>query len=297
MTTTVYLAGPMRGITDYNYPLFFSVADRLRAMGYKVENPAQNCGITLSLAVYNATHTSKQFADYMKADLCNLSRADAICLLPGWRSSQGARLEYHIAMELGMPTFRWDGENMLPLVTVVGLAGYARSGKDSAAKALISAGYQRLALADLVRRALEAINPWIPEVGMSLSDALNKYTWDFLKSAYPGVRQLLQRCGTEAGRNLLGEDVWVNALLSRMEDGGRYVVTDIRFRNEVAAVLRLGGQVVRITRPGRGPVNDHASEHDLDDVYLPVVHNDGSLQHLQENLLMALDGRLFEVSV
>ncbi len=42
------------------------------------------------------------------------------------------------------------------------------------------------------------------------------------------------------------------------------VVSDMRYRNEAQAIRHRGGVLIRIERPGVGPINDHISEHDLD---------------------------------
>lgn len=87
----VYVAGPMTGIVDFNYPAFNAVADQLRALGYEVENPADH-GIV----------EGAQWADYMAYDLTRLGLRGVIALLPGWEKSQGAKLEVLIAERLGM---------------------------------------------------------------------------------------------------------------------------------------------------------------------------------------------------
>lgn len=87
----VYVAGPMTGIADFNYPAFNAVADQLRARGYEVENPADH-GIV----------EGAQWADYMAYDLTRLGLCGMIALLPDWEKSQGARLEVLIAEKLGM---------------------------------------------------------------------------------------------------------------------------------------------------------------------------------------------------
>ncbi|MFK9003978.1 DUF4406 domain-containing protein [Pseudomonas pergaminensis] len=87
----VYVAGPMTGIADFNYPAFNAVADQLRALGYEVENPADN-GIV----------EGAQWADYMAYDLTRLGLCGVIALLPDWEKSQGAKLEVLIAERLGM---------------------------------------------------------------------------------------------------------------------------------------------------------------------------------------------------
>ena len=87
----VYVAGPMTGIEDFNYPAFNSMADKLRGQGYEVENPADH-GV-----VEGAT-----WSDYMAYDLTRLGLCGVIALLPGWERSEGAKLEVQIAHRLGM---------------------------------------------------------------------------------------------------------------------------------------------------------------------------------------------------
>ncbi|WP_370599595.1 DUF4406 domain-containing protein [Pseudomonas nitroreducens] len=87
----IYLAGPMTGLPEFNYPAFHAEAARLRQLGYHVENPAENpapaCGT---------------WAGYMRKALAQLVTCDAIALLPGWLSSRGANVEHGLAVQLGM---------------------------------------------------------------------------------------------------------------------------------------------------------------------------------------------------
>jgi hypothetical protein len=88
MTETWYIAGPMRGLPDFNYPLFAKVAETLRRdPALNVLNPAENF----------AGDQSLDFADYMRQDLTQLMSADVVMMLPGWQDSEGARLEYQVA--------------------------------------------------------------------------------------------------------------------------------------------------------------------------------------------------------
>lgn len=91
MTARVYLAGPMTGLPDFNYPAFHAAAARLRADGHHVENPAENphppCG---------------SWQGYMRLAIAQLITCDTIALLPGWESSRGASIENRLASELGM---------------------------------------------------------------------------------------------------------------------------------------------------------------------------------------------------
>lgn len=87
----IYLAGPMTGIADLNYPLFNREAERLRALGYEVENPAENkeppCG---------------SWEGYMRLGIGQLVTCDTIANLPDWQDSRGARMENQIAEQLGI---------------------------------------------------------------------------------------------------------------------------------------------------------------------------------------------------
>ena len=87
----LYLAGPMTGIEDFNFPAFNDMAAELRARGYVVENPAEH-GVV----------DGADWADYMAYDLTRLGLCGQVAVLPGWENSKGARLEVHIARELGM---------------------------------------------------------------------------------------------------------------------------------------------------------------------------------------------------
>lgn len=90
----VYIAGPMTGIPDLNFPTFHRVAARYRADGFDVVNPAE----------INADPAAA-WVDCMRADIRELVTCDAIVLLPGAERSRGATLELHIARALGMGVF------------------------------------------------------------------------------------------------------------------------------------------------------------------------------------------------
>ncbi|MCY1527250.1 hypothetical protein D9M68_623110 [compost metagenome] len=51
----IYLAGPMTGLPEFNYPAFHAEAARLRALGYQVENPAENQAQDLSTEISEFT--------------------------------------------------------------------------------------------------------------------------------------------------------------------------------------------------------------------------------------------------
>jgi hypothetical protein len=70
------------------------------------------------------------------------------------------------------------------------------------------------------------------------------------------------------------------------------VITDVRFTNEATAILAAGGTVIRVTRPGVQPANDHVSETQLDksDLIAHTIINDGTVSQLHEKILSVVRG-------
>ena len=191
---------------------------------------------------------------------------------------------------------------------IIGISGYARSGKDSVAEILVREhGFRRVAFADKLREFLLAVNPivevekdsdelwsdegFIREVlnvrVVRVSDVIDWYGWDrYKESPYNDeIRGLLQRLGTEAGRNLLGENVWVDALFAGVGAGEKIVIPDTRFPNEYEAITTRGGFVWRTERPGVAPANSHASETSLDNhEFHARISNDGTLNDLERKV-------------
>lgn len=87
----LYLAGPMSGLLDNNYPAFNAEAARLRALGYIVCSPAENI-----------TPPCGSWEGYMRLAIAQLVTCDTIALLPDWISSRGAVIEHNLARELGI---------------------------------------------------------------------------------------------------------------------------------------------------------------------------------------------------
>lgn len=177
---------------------------------------------------------------------------------------------------------------------IVGLQGYAGVGKDSVADILVEDfGFTKLSFSDAVHAALMALNPIITIDNWGThryADFIHAYGYVRAKE-YLEVRRLLQRMGTEVGRQIIGEDTWVNFVRDELVEWPGavpqdFVIANVRFVNEAQMIkstaddLDTMGFLVTINRPGFGPVNDHASE-DLPVVPDFQVSNDGSLQDLR----------------
>jgi hypothetical protein len=119
--TTIYIAGPMRGYPEHNFPAFDRASIMFRELGFSVRSPVE---IGWS---HFRNDPAVPGAEYIRADVEALARCDRIALLPGWEASTGARCEVAVAITLGLVFY--DATNALPIptperVTVCG--GYER---------------------------------------------------------------------------------------------------------------------------------------------------------------------------
>lgn len=97
MSSRVYIAGPMTGYPEHNYPAFTVAAATLRAQGYDVVSPHE----------LHDDDMTRPFDWYLRRDIAALVTCDAIALLPGWEHSRGAQLEYAVASGLDMDVHRF----------------------------------------------------------------------------------------------------------------------------------------------------------------------------------------------
>ena len=111
----IYIAGPMRGIPEFNFPAFHTAARQLEAAGHEVFNPAahdESNGFDPSGRTGNEDLTAIGFnlRGALGADLAWITaNADAVCVLVGWDQSRGARAEVAVAEALGLPVRGiWD---------------------------------------------------------------------------------------------------------------------------------------------------------------------------------------------
>ena len=185
---------------------------------------------------------------------------------------------------------------------LIGITGRKRSGKDSLAtiiKDYSREEYTRVSFADPMRQIMEEVclfprpynyetmkeEPVLvldttesffkPMVVKMLSynadnpDEIHKNGIKFMKFSLQfnkrrfSPREFLQKLGTEFGREQLGENIWVDMLISSLDKEKSYIIPDVRFDNEAEAIRKAGGKVIKVIRPSleEGPVEDnHSSE-------------------------------------
>ena len=177
------------------------------------------------------------------------------------------------------PICGWTNRDNQPLV--IGFAGKARSGKDTAGKYLVDE-YQflRYSFAQPLKDATKIM--------FHLTD---KQIENKEKAAEPwgrSPRELYQKVGTDIARNI-DVNVWVKgAEIFKNDNPGRsIVITDVRFSDEAYWIRDQGGIVVYLQSETRGIYEngEHSSENGMkgDDVDI-IIQNDGTINALHEKL-------------
>lgn len=166
------------------------------------------------------------------------------------------------------------------MASLIGLAGKARSGKDTLANRLQLYGWRRLAFADRLKLVTATL----------AGEPQNLYHDDLTKEQFSQAlgttrRAALQGLG-KAVRDVLDPGIWVRTVLAAWESGGRAptVISDVRYDNEAQVIRSVGGIVVEVVRPGAGLAGaaaQHESERGVSEGLVDIeILNDGTLGEL-----------------
>lgn len=197
---------------------------------------------------------------------------------------------------------------------VIAISGKMRHGKDTIGDYLIAKyGFKPLRFADKVKEVCINYDNSTPELRESWNkkvaqEVLSNVSRDkevdvLMQSVCPGIWKKLthEECygektkhsrltmqGFAQGMRNLDPDCWVRYALSKScEKKGRWVITDIRYRNEAFAIEGSeNSQIWRVIRPmGPQPGGDHVSEVELDDYPFEVyIDNDGTIESLHRKV-------------
>ncbi len=105
--TKIYLAGPMSGLPQFNFPAFFAAAKELRARGFEVVSPAeidneedQGAALNSPDGDMRTIESKKTWGDFLARDVKLLADTgiEGIVFLPNWAASKGAKLEAFVGL-------------------------------------------------------------------------------------------------------------------------------------------------------------------------------------------------------
>ena len=140
---------------------------------------------------------------------------------------------------------------------IVGFVGLIGSGKDTAASILVEKrGFQKIAFADPLKDLVSTVFKWDRDLlaGVTQESRVWREQKDDYWSEKFGYditpRYMLQYIGTEVMRKNLNDKIWILSAIATIEKNPNidYVLTDVRFVNEIEALRDIGAKVVRIKR-------------------------------------------------
>lgn len=97
-----YVAGPMRGYPNLNFPEFDRVSGMLRSQGWYVISPADHDRSLGFDPGDNREYTEQVYNELMRWDIGQVLSADAIYMMRNWQSSEGATVEFTVAKAIGI---------------------------------------------------------------------------------------------------------------------------------------------------------------------------------------------------
>lgn len=189
---------------------------------------------------------------------------------------------------------------------IIGITGHKRSGKDTTYQIIqqIYPYAERRAFADKLKQSAAALlGIPVEEIERLKTDPSYHLTvqhfnvFEYSPIAQMNVRTFLQRYGTEAHREVFGEDFWLEQCLPRDEMSNYLdhkkliVVTDVRFDNEASWIIRMGGDIWSLNRDAvKDESDEHASEVPVDGDYVSVkIDNNGTLDDLYTKIETELE--------
>jgi hypothetical protein len=195
---------------------------------------------------------------------------------------------------------------------LIGIGGLLYAGKDAVGDYLVDEhDWAKLGMSDSLNLALLTLNPMIPcnvVEGQLVSEGHIRgefvpYQYLHREIGYveakknPEVRRLLQALGTEVGRELIDNNVWVDMTRRRIRtlraEGVSVIVTGMRFPNELDMIREEGGELWWVSRPGVEGGNtltgSHASENSVGaQDFDTIIPNVGTLEDLHLQVRLAL---------
>jgi hypothetical protein len=180
---------------------------------------------------------------------------------------------------------------------LIGISGKLRSGKDTLAAQLerifnhdYQIAFSVVALADPLRRCVAALTGCQPQDLLSQAFKASPSAIANPTGGFYTYRQLLQWMGDSL--RVLNPDSVVDALWASLQPQGHDIISDVRTLNEVMAIKKRGGMVIRVERPGLAAWDRHATEIALDG-YAGFDHllvNDSTPVALEEKARLWLSG-------
>jgi hypothetical protein len=212
-------------------------------------------------------------------------------------------------------------------MAIIGLLGFIGSGKDTVSDILVEDhGFIKESFAGSVKDAVSTIFGWDRSLLEGDTEESRNFRetpdawWSDKFGAPVTPRNILQLMGTESCRNVFHTDIWIFATQRRICIGKNYVISDVRFPNEMHFIRSMGGKIIRVSR-GKDPewyytaLKQNTTHEDdlwilqdknelMEQMYPQIhssewacigfesdahIHNDNTLEELRNKVKLSLD--------
>lgn len=183
-------------------------------------------------------------------------------------------------------------------IIIVGVSGFARSGKDTVCDyAVDHFGYRKVGFSDPIREIAKTI------FGFEDEDFVNERKEEINPVWNLSPRFALQKIGTEGSRNVFQDDIWIRCIerkiakLVEKEDQRKFIIRDLRYENEADFVRSQEGHfglVLHVLRPSQERIrlSEHPTERgiEIQSAHDIVLENTGTIEdmHKQVGHLLAM---------
>lgn len=167
------------------------------------------------------------------------------------------------------------------MANLIGLTGTIGVGKSTVANILKNYGYSEHAFADKLKQVVAIIFDLTNDVNLAI-DIVNNNKTNKIYQNYTAA-QMLQMVG-QGLRDKVDDNIWVNSLFKSYK-GDKWVISDIRYKNEYLALKQAGGILIKIEGNGRHPMDgrnmQHQSEIEMVDIKADyIITNFGTIDDL-----------------
>jgi len=199
----------------------------------------------------------------------------------------------------------------------IGVLGFIGSGKGAVGDILTKYSFEKISFASHLKDVTSVMFGWDRNLLEGDTAESRKFReevdpfWSKKLNREFTPRLALQLMGTEVGRNVFGANLWIHALENKIDTDENYIITDVRFQNEIDWIRNQKGILIEIRR-GELPLwykvaglANSGCEHSLNvmrDIGIhesewkwigkqnvdQVVRNDGSLEDLEKNIILCL---------
>lgn len=188
---------------------------------------------------------------------------------------------------------------------IIGICGFANSGKDTIANILIEKyDFHKLSFASILKDIVSKIFDW--DRKLLEGDTKESREWRETKDEWWSIklgkeitpRWVLQNIGTDIMRNNFHQNIWILALEKQLDKYDKVVITDCRFPNEIEMIKTKGGIMVNVTRDTnpswyddyfyhniKPPSEIHESEYSwIQYFYEYVIENKKDINYLEKQV-------------